>query len=49
MTCVMNDEALMTNDERTRKDICESLSRYSAPSHLRFNDLTIQRFNVTKP
>jgi hypothetical protein len=45
----MNDEAVMTNDEKMRNEMCESLGRYSAPSYLPFNDLTIQCFNVTKP
>jgi len=45
----MNDEALMTNDERMRNDMCQSLCRYNAPSYLPFNDLTVQRFNVAKP
>ena len=37
----------MTNDEKMRNELCES--RYSAPSYLPFNDLTIQCFNVAKP
>jgi len=45
----MNDEALMTNDEKMRNDMWESLCRYGAPSYLRFNDLTVQRFNVANP
>jgi len=49
MRCVMDDEARMTNDEKIRNDICESLSRNSAPSYLPFNDLTIQHLNVAKP
>jgi hypothetical protein len=45
----MNDEALMTNDEKMRNAMCESLCRYGAPSYLPFNDLTVQRFNAAKP
>jgi hypothetical protein len=49
MKCVMNHEALMTNDEKMRNDMCESVCRHNAPSHLPFNDLTVQRFNAAKP
>jgi len=45
----MNDEALITNGEKMKNDLRESLCRYSAPSYLLFNDLTIQCSNVAKP
>ena len=45
----MNDEALMTTDEKMRNDMGEWLCRYDAPSYLPFNDLAVQRFNVAKP
>ena len=45
----MNDEALVTNDEKMRNDMCQSLCCYNAPSYVPFNDLTVQRFNVAKP
>jgi hypothetical protein len=49
MRCVMNEDALITNDEKIRNEMCRSLSCYSVLSYLPFNDLTIQRFNVAKP
>jgi hypothetical protein len=44
-----NDEALMSNNEGMMKNSHDSLSRYTATSYLRFDDLTIQRFNMAKP
>jgi hypothetical protein len=45
----MNDKALTSNDEKMTKNMYMSLNRYTATSYLRFNELTIQRFNVVKP
>jgi hypothetical protein len=46
----MNDEARTWNDEGMTNETCvPGVIRYIVTSGLRFNDSTLQRFNVAKP